>query len=283
MPDIITELSVTSVTIKPQIKFPPLHVFLGWDSREAELTDICAHSIRRGTFAEVHFHYLKHRELRKKGWFTRPWLTRSDDGESVDLTDNKPFSTEFSHSRFLIPALMNYEGWALFMDADMVANGDITKLWSFTQNAHYAVQCVKHNHQPKLDQMKMDGRMQQQYYRKNWSSFVLWNCAHPAHKKLTVEHVNQAKGADLHAFKWIADHEIGALPSTYNWISGVSPKLETEGKKIKLPEVIHYTEGGPWFKECRNVPLGDVWELARSRWMDDGAPGFDGSFAGRKT
>src|ERR1051325_1391752 len=112
-----TTISATP-SARPVAKPPTIHCFLGWDSREPDLTDICAHSIRRNTFAEVHFHYLKHRELRKKGWFSRPWLTRSDDGESVDLTDNKPFSTEFSHTRFLIPALMNYEGWALFMDAD---------------------------------------------------------------------------------------------------------------------------------------------------------------------
>lgn len=251
-----------------------INIFLGWDSREADLTDICAHSIRHNTSAEVHFHYLKHRELRKRGLFTRPWLVRSDDGENIDLIDNKPFSTEFSHTRFLIPALMGFEGWALFCDADMIFTGDIVNLWRFTLNTHYAAMCVKHNHQPKLDAIKMDGRLQNPYYRKNWSSFVLWNCGHPANKYLTPERVNTMKGADMHAFSWVPQHEIGDIPKTYNWISGVSPKLEGDGKKVKLPEVIHYTEGGPWFRECDNVPLADVWELARDRWVADGMPGY---------
>ena len=108
---------------------PQIHCFLGYDSREAELTDICAHSIKRKSPIDIKIHYLKHRELRKGNWFKRPWLVRSDDGENVDMLDNKSFSTEFSHTRFLIPALMNYTGWALFLDADMLFLSDITKLW----------------------------------------------------------------------------------------------------------------------------------------------------------
>lgn len=195
------------------------------------------------------------------------------------MLDNKPFSTEFSHTRFLIPALMRYEGWALFCDADMLFLSDISKLWGFT-NAFAeapAVYCVKHKHQPPENIKKMDGRLQQQYHRKNWSSFVLWNCAHPAHKALTSECVNSMTGADLHAFKWLKDAEIGELPKSYNWISGISPDLERkENGKFKHPDVVHYTEGGPWFPQYKQVPLGGVWENERTHWMEDGATGYDG-------
>lgn len=251
-------------------------VFLGWDSRESDVSDILAHSIRRRTQAEVHFRYLKHRDLRKAGLFTRPWLVRSADGENIDLVDNKPFSTEFSHTRFLIPQLMNHKGWALFCDADMLFLSDIAKLWEFTNNPQYALLCVKHTHNPPANIQKMDGRLQQQYFRKNWSSFVLWNCAHEAHRQFTYESVNAMTGADLHAFKWVADHQIGDLPKTYNWISGISPKLEKDQRGRPVPPaVVHYTEGGPWFKGYENIPLGDLWEREREHWIEDGAPGYE--------
>lgn len=256
---------------------PTLNVWIGFDSRESELSDICAHSIKRRTQAHVKIHYLKHRELRRNKWFKRPWHVRSDDGEWIDLIDNKPFSTEFSHTRFLIPALQDYQGWALFCDADMLFLSDIKKLWEHTANNHYALMCVKHDHHPPANVQKMDGRLQQQYFRKNWSSFVLWNCAHPAHKRLTTEYVNTATGADLHAFKWVADHEIGDLPRSYNWISGLSPKLEKSANgRLITPACVHYTEGGPWFPAYKNVPLGELWEDERTDWQINSEPYDEG-------
>jgi len=103
----------------------------------------------------------------------------------------------------------------------------------------------------------MDGRQQLSYFRKNWSSFVLFNCSHPSNAQLTNERVNFMKGSDLHSFSWLKDHEIGDLPYSYNYISGVSPRLPPE--RGGRPDVIHYTEGGPWFDTCKDVPYGQMW------------------------
>lgn len=172
------------------------------------------------------------------------------------MVDGRPFSTEFSHTRFLVPALNNFKGWALFADADMLFLSDISELFKLTKNK-YAVMVVQHNQLVKENQPKMDGRLQLNYFRKNWSSFVLWNCEHPANKKLTKEYISFAKGSDLHSFSWLKDEEIGSLPFTYNYISGVSPKMPPESGG--RPDVIHYTEGGPWFPEYRNCPYSDLW------------------------
>lgn len=175
--------------------------------------------------------------------------------ETYDMLDGKKFSTEFSHTRFLVPDLMNYKGWALFMDADMIFLSDIQKLFDLC-NDRYAVMCVKHNHIP-VDGQKMDGREQLRYFRKNWSSFVLWNCGHPCNKAITKERVNFMSGRDLHSFSWLDDEFIGSLPFTYNFISGVSPAMP--GDSGGRPDVIHFTEGGPWFDECKDVPYAGMW------------------------
>ena len=57
-------------------------------------------------------------------------------------------STEFSFTRFLVPYLVDYQGWAIFMDNDMVCLDDIAKLWALRDD-RYAVMCVQHDHQPK--------------------------------------------------------------------------------------------------------------------------------------
>lgn len=268
MPD-DSQVSSTVTPLKPK---PPLNILIGHDSRESDLSDICAHSIKRRTFSDVRFQYLNHRTLRKKGMFKRPWGVDAWNGEWRDLVDGNNFSTEFSHTRFLVPALMNYQGWALFMDADMLCLSDISKLFALRQD-HLAVMCVKHQHHPKANTRKMDKRLQLQYPRKNWSSFVLWNCGHPANRILTPERVNTMSGGDMHAFKWLPDHEIGALPFTYNYISGVSPEIKD--KETTKIDVLHYTEGGPWFKECPDVPFAELWERECADWRDNGEERYE--------
>jgi lipopolysaccharide biosynthesis glycosyltransferase len=233
----------------------PIEIFIGYDAREQVATEVAAHSIRRRTKSLVNIQYLKHRDLRLAGLFTREWLIESKTGNYKDLVDGRPFSTEFSHTRFLVPALMEYKGWALFMDADMIVLSDIKKLFELCDDK-YAVMCVKHNHRP-AESIKMDKQPQAQYERKNWSSFVLWNCAHPANDWLSVDRVNRMSGRELHTFSWLGDNLIGEIPFTYNYINKVSPKLPIEcaGK----PHVMHYTDGGPWFEECKNVPYAHLW------------------------
>lgn len=248
-----------------------LNIFIGWDTREAITADVLSHSILKRTQSNVKINYLKHRELRAKGLFRRPWLVESDTGEWKDLIDNKKFSTEFSHTRFLVPHLMNYKGWALFMDSDMIFLSDVQKLFDLV-NDKYAVMCVKHNQQVKPGSKKMDGREQLPYPKKNWSSFFLIKCDHPSNKKLTPEFVNMKTGGELHSFSWLKDHEIGELPYTYNFIPGVSPKMP--GNSGGMPSVIHYTEGGPWFPECPEVPYAGMWTEEYEDFQKNGYGGY---------
>lgn len=247
---------------------PPLSIFIGWDSRESVCSYVVAHSLTKRSSAPLKIEHLKHRELRSKGLFSRPWIVNGAKGETTDLIDGKTFSTEFSHTRFLVPHLMNYQGWALFLDCDMLALCDIAKLFVLRDDK-YAVMCVKHIYPMQGNGVKMDSCTQTIYRRKNWSSFMLWNCAHPANRKLTPAQVNFMNGGDLHALTWLNDTQIGELPFTYNYISGVSPKLPPE--RGGMPDMIHYTEGGPWFAECRDVPYGDRWTECYEDWQRNGA------------
>lgn len=192
-------------------------------------------------------------------------MIEAESGEFVDLIDGRKFTTEFSHTRFLVPKLSGFKGWALFLDCDMIFLSDIDKLFGLA-NDQYAAMVVKHTHIPAFGAQKMDGREQLRYRRKNWSSFVLWNCAHPANAVLTEDRINCMKGSDLHSFSWLSDDLIGGLPFSYNYISGVSPNLPAEQR----PDVIHYTEGGPWFDECKKVPFAQTWIDEYENWQTQG-------------
>ena len=106
----------------------------------------------------------------------------------------------------------------------------------------------------------MDGQVQSSYPRKNWSSVILWNCAHPSNRVLEAHFLNSSLGRDLHQFSWLADEEIGTLDPTWNWIEGVSP-YSTQ------PGLIHFTAGGPWFEGCEGGTHGHLWLRYYHEWL----------------
>lgn len=214
-----------------------LKVFIGYDRRMPVLYNVAQHSLQTRASVPVSITPLNLDHL--KGIYKRP----------VDPNQ----STEFSFSRFLVPYLSGYEGWSLFMDNDMVINGDIAEVFNL-YNPRFTVLCTKHNHVP-TNETKFLGAAQTVYEKKNWSSFMLFNNA--ACRMLTPEYVNTASGLDLHQFKWTTEDRIGDIPLEWNHLIGVSPNVGS------LPKNFHYTDGGPYFKEECKQPW---WWL--SEYMD---------------
>ena len=172
---------------------------------------------------------------------------------------HKDGSNEFIYSRFLVPYMMNFKGWAIYADGDMVCLEDIKKLWNLRDNK-YAVQVVKHDYKTKITE-KYWGNKNEDYPRKNWSSLILWNCEHKSHKVLTPDFIENQSGAFLHRFSWIKDEEIGSIDKEWNWLA-----LEYEEKEdINL---IHYTIGTPCFKEYSNTSLSSFWKKSFANMID---------------
>ena len=168
-------------------------------------------------------------------------------------------TNKFTYSRFLIPYLMDYNGWAIFVDGDMVCLSDIKELTSYF-DPKYAVSVVKHDYKTK-QKLKYFGQKNEDYPRKNWSSVIIWNCSHPKNKQLNPSFVNNKEGSFLHRFKWLNDQEIGDLPKSWNWLAIEYP----EKNNLKL---IHYTLGTPCFKDYANTSLSEFWKKAHQNLLD---------------
>jgi len=215
-----------------------IKIVVGFDQREAIAYHVFCQSILEKTSAPVQFLPLSKQSL-------AGYRELHADG-----------SNAFTYTRFLTPHLMDYEGWAIFADGDMVCNDDIAKLWSLCDSSK-AVQVVKHDYQTKATK-KYLGNKNENYPRKNWSSVILWNCGHPKNRQLTPEFIQQKDGAFLHRFQWLTDSEIGELPKEWNW-------LATEYDVNPGAKLIHYTLGTPCFREYKNSDMAQDWHTAMSR------------------
>lgn len=197
-------------------------VFIGYDPREAIAYHVCANSIIRQSSVPVSLN---------------PLALKILSGYEEKHTDG---SNHFIYSRFLVPHLMNYQGWAIFMDGDMILRTDIKELWDLRDDSK-AVMVVKHDYETRMTE-KYLGSKNENYPRKNWSSVILWNCAHPSNSIITPEYVQSATGAQVHRFSWLPDSEIGSLPLEWNW-------LDIEYDYNPDAKLVHYTLGTPSFHE----------------------------------
>ena len=159
-------------------------------------------------------------------------------------------SNAFIFTRYLIPFLQNYTGWALFADgADMLCKADISELWAL-RDEYKAVQVVKHDYRTKWPRKYIGTKMEADnadYPRKNWSSLMLINCHHFAWRDMTPEKVVKMRGPELHRFSWIPDEQIGDLPKEWNWLcqeDGANPDAK----------IVHYTIGVPAFPAHKHSP-----------------------------
>ena len=211
-----------------------LGIYIGYDPREAVAYHTLAHSILRRSSVPVAIAPLAQNQL--KGIYRR----------SRGPTE----STEFSLTRFLVPALSEFRGWSIFMDCDMLCRVDIAELArEIERQPDKAVLVCKHDYLPKTERKFLD-QIQTKYQRKNWSSLMLFN--NERCRALSADYVNAASGLDLHRFAWMDDGAIGELPLEWNWLVG-------EYDYNPAAKIVHFTIGGPYFEAYRGCDYAEEW------------------------
>jgi len=219
----------------------PIRVFVGYDPREAVAYHTFCQSVLEHASRPVAF---------------IPLALNTLEGYKENHTDG---SNQFIYSRFLIPWLCDFQGAAIFCDGDMICRGDITELWARRKLFNTAVQVAKHDYKTKQHE-KYLGQKNEDYPKKNWSSVMVFR--NKFCEKLTPQYVSTASGLDLHQFVWAGGEEnIGSLPKTWNYLVGEEQQTE------ETPKLIHYTEGGPWFRDYQFCDHAEEWFAEYARIM----------------
>lgn len=217
-------------------------VYIGFDPREAAAYHVFCESVIERSSVPVAFHPLH------KG------MLEGFDGQQ-DGTN------AFIYSRFLVPSLRQYEGWALFVDGDMVILEDIARLWALRDDSK-AIMVVKHDYKTKHPRKYIGTPMESDnldYPGKNRSSVILWNCGHKSNRRLTRELVSDAGGQFLHRFSWLADDEIGEIPPEWNVLVGE--------QDASLASLLHFTLGIPAFSHYANCDGAEHWHRFKRNAM----------------
>lgn len=215
-----------------------INMFVGFDQREAVAYHAFCQSVISRSTEPVSFTPLALNTL--KGY--KEW---HNDG-----------SNDFIYSRFLVPYLMGFEGWAIFADGDMICREDIAELWRL-KDPSKAVQVVQHDYKTKAA-VKYLGAKNEDYPRKNWSSVIIWNCSHKDNAILRPEFIEKQSGAYLHRFSWLDSSLIGELPKEWNW-------LVEEYEHNDNANIYHYTLGTPCFDEYKHCDHSDLWHFEKRK------------------
>ena len=210
----------------------PFKIFIGYDPCETVAYHVLSHSLLSRASIPITITPLVRSALSKVGAYRRPRTAME--------------STDFSLTRFLVPWLSGYEGVSLFMDCDMLCRTDIADLLDFC-TGHESVLVCQHDYIPKTATKFLD-QPQTRYPRKNWSSLMLFNNARC--QQLTPAYVNSVPPLELHRFVWT--QSVGALPLEWNWLVGeYAPNPDAK--------ILHYTIGGPWFRDYQFCDQADLW------------------------
>jgi hypothetical protein len=239
------------------------HIFIGYDSREHEAYQVCKHSIEKNSSVPVKVHKLEHKALRQAGVYNRSYRV-DENGQYVDDIDGRPFSTDFTFTRFLVPHLWKQlpsdkNSLVMFVDCDFLFDCDIGELFQevhkerIKTKSKASVYCVQHDYKPK-NSIKMDNINQYAYNMKLWAAMMVFDMDNEENDLLTPDLVNTTGGRDLMNFCWIDNHHtIGQIPEEYHFIPNHSEK------NTPFPKVLHWTEGGPWFPHYRGGKYDELW------------------------
>lgn len=181
-----------------------IQVFIGYDPRQPVAFHVAAHSIQSRSSKPVSITRLQLNQLP----ITRRGLT------------------EFTFTRFLVPWLCNYQGQAIFVDADMLCRADIAQMCRLPTSA---VEVVMH---------------EKAFERPSLMTFNNELC-----RILTPEYVQDARN-NLFDLAWAS--RVGAIPKEWNHLVGYDPPNPHA-------KIVHFTKGVPCWPETRDCEFAQEW------------------------
>ena len=164
-------------------------------------------------------------------------------------------ATGFSLQRWRVPEVLEYQGWAIYLDADQLVFSDIADLWDIStmpRRTAASVWCTYYHGKPE-------------------TSVMLIDCASAKHSWPTLEEIidrlfslDPDERSAYYAFVMSAGHlptPPAEVPNCWNHLNQYEPSAT---------RLLHYTgqETQPW--RDPGHPLAALWETALSEALKNG-------------
>lgn len=188
-----------------------LSIYIGFDPRQPLAYNVMAHSVASR--------------------LTRPAAIVRLQLDQLPIT--RMGLTEFTYSRFLAPFLCDYDGYSLFLDADMIALTDVGEILKDVDPTA-AVSVVMH---------------EAIFERPSLMVFNNKRCT-----MLTPAFLDDPSTNPFNLPGWAS--KVGALPKDWNHVVGYNPQNNAA-------KVVHYTAGIPCWPETDNCEWAEAWHLER--------------------
>ena len=141
-----------------------LRIFIGWDQREPIAYDVAKFSLEKRASIPVDVPPIKLEDLVERSLYAR----------------GRPACLHRVHLFALLHAVARrLQGLGAVLRLRFPVLRRCRRAAAISGRHVKAVYCVQHDYRPK-ERVKMDGKVQTTYPRKNWSSFMLFNCEHPS-------------------------------------------------------------------------------------------------------
>lgn len=139
--------------------------------------------------------------------------------------------TEFTYSRFLVPFLSGFDGYSLFLDADMLVLSDILTIREGIDPLA-AVSVVQHEGSMKFER----------------ASVMLFN--NKRCKNLTPAFVDDVRNG-MFDLRWAS--KVGTLDRSWNHLVG----YDAPNPNAKI---VHFTKGIPCWNQTKDCEFAEAWQ-----------------------
>lgn len=234
--------------------------FIGYDAREHEAAAVAAYSISRRSNVRARIYLIEHMTMRRLGFFDRPWSV-GHNGQFYDIRDERPFSTAFSHSRFLafyLARALKCTGPCMFVDCDWLFLDDPSRILREQKDHPKKIGVVAREREIKKHSVKMDGMIQQGYERKLWSAMFTFMPHEHYAELFSLDKVNHSPGRDLHGFLGAPIGAFWGIDPRWHYIPSLDEKPKDTGG-------IHFSEFSPWLNPDRRADSPDEFDL----WIEE--------------
>ena len=227
MPIMILENKMTNQTIS---------VFVGCDPNNCDLEQLMVleYSLRKHTQHPVNIHWmqLSHDPA-------SPWYSDQIKGEGWNT---EKWATPFSGFRWAIPELCNFEGHAIYMDADVIILCDIAELWQHPINPESIVVAKGGKSSARL-------------------CTCVWDCEKAKDFLPPLAKLRSDPDSHKSMMQLIKQHPelVTSYQDSYNNIDG-------EGMAIHDIKILHYSDMGTQFSHKYSIPR--LAENNQKHWFD---------------